>query len=117
MIAQTYAQLEQRAVNFVERLRDCSAQYECEIVRGESAVGGGSAPTTHPPTALIRLTHPELPAHRLEQKLRQETHPPVVARLVEDRLVLDLRTVADDEEDELLEAFRNSEEAISSTKT
>ncbi len=108
MIAQTYEQLEGRARNFVERLRACSTQYECEIVRGESAVGGGSAPTTHPPTALIRLTHRALPAHRLEQKLRAENRPPVVARLVEDKVVLDLRTVADEEEDELLEALSNS---------
>ena len=38
------------------------------------------------------------------ERLRQQA-PPVVARILDDRLVLDLRTVAESEEDELLEAL------------
>ncbi|MBA2340047.1 MAG: L-seryl-tRNA(Sec) selenium transferase [Pyrinomonadaceae bacterium] len=108
MIAQTYDQLERRAFNFVEQLRGWSSEYECEIITGASAIGGGSAPTTHPSTALIRLTHHKLSANRLEQKLRQENRPPVVARLINDAVVIDLRTVAEDEEAALLKALCNS---------
>ena len=109
MLAQTYDQLERRALIFVERLSNCSDKYECEIVTGESAIGGGSAPMTHPLTRLIRLSHQEFSANQLEQKLRRENRPPVVTRLINDAVVIDLRTVAEDEEEAaLLKALCNS---------
>jgi seryl-tRNA(Sec) selenium transferase len=40
----------------------------------------------------------------LDQRLRQHT-PPVVARILDDRLILDLRTVSEPEEGELLDAL------------
>jgi seryl-tRNA(Sec) selenium transferase len=41
----------------------------------------------------------------LEEKLRSQ-NPPVIARIVEDRVLLDLRTVAEDEEAALLDALK-----------
>ena len=106
MLSATRADIEGRARAFAERLRSRldQATFNFEIADGESAVGGGSAPTTHPPTALIALTHPTLSADALDQRLRQHA-PPVVARILDDRLVLDLRTVSEPEEGELLEAL------------
>ena len=75
-----------------------------EIIEGASAVGGGSAPTTHPPTALVRVSHASLSASALDEALRH-CSPPVVARILDDRVVLDLRTVAEEEEQELLDAL------------
>jgi len=75
-----------------------------EIIEGESAVGGGAAPMTQPATVLIALCHDSLSASALDEALRR-SHPPVIARVVADRVVLDLRTVAEDEEDELLAAL------------
>ena len=74
-------------------------------MEGQSAVGGGSAPTTHPPTALVALTHGTLSADALDEALRLHT-PPVIARITDGRLLLDLRTVAEDEERELLAALK-----------
>ena len=106
MLSATRADIEARARAFAGRLRTRLGQdtLDFDIIDGESAVGGGSAPTTHPPTALIGLTHPALSADALDQRLRLQA-PPVVARILDDRLVLDLRTVAESEEDELLEAL------------
>ena len=104
MLAATRADIEKRARGFVRRLRRTSAGVRCEIIDGHSAVGGGSAPTTHPPTALIALTHDALSDSALEELLRRH-HPPVIARVVDSRVVLDLRTVARDEEAELLAAL------------
>jgi L-seryl-tRNA(Ser) seleniumtransferase len=68
------------------------------VVDGESTIGGGSAPGITLPTRLIRIGHPALTASALESRLRRHD-PPVIARIENDSVVLDLRTVdgADDE--------------------
>jgi L-seryl-tRNA(Ser) seleniumtransferase len=106
MLAATYAEIEQRANAFLSlaRTRLAANSFEFEIIAGESAIGGGSAPTTHPPTALIATTHAQLSADALEAKLRQ-ARTPVVARILDERVVIDLRTVAVEEESELLDAL------------
>ncbi|HEV7902873.1 MAG TPA: L-seryl-tRNA(Sec) selenium transferase [Pyrinomonadaceae bacterium] len=108
MLASTHAELEQRARAFLRRVRRtrlAADSLRFEIINGESAIGGGSAPTTHPPTALIAITHPHLSAAALEARLRQARPLPVVARILDERVVLDLRTVAPEEESELLDAL------------
>ncbi|MFL6210806.1 MAG: L-seryl-tRNA(Sec) selenium transferase [Pyrinomonadaceae bacterium] len=104
MLAQTQSQLETRARAFIRRARTRAIALSFDLSPGQSAIGGGSAPTTHPPTALIVLTHRHLSATALEAALRQAT-PPVIARILDDRVVLDLRTVAAAEEAELLAAL------------
>ena len=106
MLAATREEIEQRARSFVRRLRKKISDdtLGLEIVEGRSAVGGGSAPTTHPPTALVALTHPALSAAALDGRLRRAA-PPVIARILDERVVIDLRTVAEEDEDELLDAL------------
>jgi L-seryl-tRNA(Ser) seleniumtransferase len=77
---------------------------EAVVVAGSSAVGGGAAPGTDVPTTLLVLAHPARSAARLATDLRTGT-PAVVARVAEDRLVLDLRTVRPDEEPALTAAL------------
>jgi L-seryl-tRNA(Ser) seleniumtransferase len=106
MLAATRDEIERRARVFVRRLRRQVSDdvLKLEIVEGSSAVGGGSAPTTHPPTALITLSHASLSASVLDERLRH-AEPPVIARILDDRVVLDLRTVSEAEEAVLLEAL------------
>ena len=106
MLSATRDEIEERAHGFGRQLRERLPEgtLDFEIVEGESAVGGGSAPTTHPPTALVALSHPSLSAAALDERLRRH-EPPVVARILLDRVVLDLRTVAGAEEAELLDAL------------
>jgi L-seryl-tRNA(Ser) seleniumtransferase len=63
-----------------------------ELCDGESVIGGGAAPTAVLPTRLIALTHRDLSADDLCRRLRQ-SDPPVIARVEEARVLLDLRTV------------------------
>ena len=67
------------------------------VLEGESAIGGGSAPGVSVPTALVRLAWPGWSADRLEACLRG-LDTPVIARIQDDAVVFDLRTVdpADD---------------------
>jgi L-seryl-tRNA(Ser) seleniumtransferase len=106
MITLTSQDIEKRAQAFVLKLQEQSTNsvLRCEIIEGQSAIGGGSAPTTHPPTTLIALTHETLSADALDKALRL-SEPAVVARIHEGKLLIDLRTVAEDEEPVLLSAL------------
>ncbi len=77
-----------------------SGLFACEIVDGRSTIGGGTTPGLTLPTTLLALTHRTLSADAFEAALRG-LGMPVIARIEHDRVVLDLRTVFEDE-DELL---------------
>jgi L-seryl-tRNA(Ser) seleniumtransferase len=72
-----------------------------EVIAGESVLGGGSTPQQSIPTWLIAM-----PA-ALERRLRLH-NPPVVARIENDRLLIDLRTVEPAEEADLINAIQSS---------
>lgn len=73
-------------------LQTSSPKLRAELCDGESVIGGGAAPTAVLPTRLIALTHRDLSADGLCRRLRQ-FDPPVIARVEEARVLLDLRTV------------------------
>lgn len=73
-----------------------------EIVPGHSLIGGGATPEQSIPTWLIAMEHGDLPG--AECRLRAGD-PPVVARIENERLILDLRTVFPQEEGELAAAL------------
>jgi L-seryl-tRNA(Ser) seleniumtransferase len=79
-----------------------------ELAEGESAIGGGSAPLVHPETVLISLQHSRLSAEHLEHALRLNS-PPIIGRVAEGRVLLDLRTVFEAEEDEIIAALKRIE--------
>jgi L-seryl-tRNA(Ser) seleniumtransferase len=62
------------------------------IVDDVSEVGGGALPTAKLPTAAVALGTTDADARRLDAALRAG-HPPVIARIADDRLLLDCRTV------------------------
>ena len=62
------------------------------VVEGRSQVGGGALPTVELPTAGLALGVSDAAARALDATLRAGD-PPVVGRLVDDRLFLDCRTV------------------------
>jgi L-seryl-tRNA(Ser) seleniumtransferase len=87
--------IEQRAQSLAERLH--AAQWKVSLTTGASAIGGGSAPGVELPTVLVAITRAGVAADALEQRLRA-LDPPVIARIENDRVVLDLRTVLDDQD-------------------
>jgi L-seryl-tRNA(Ser) seleniumtransferase len=96
--------LAKRAEGFAARI-NASGNVRAALQEGESAIGGGSGPTTHPKTTLIALTSENLSAAQIEAGLRAAS-PPVISRILDDRVLLDLRTVFPEEEDSLLDAVR-----------
>jgi L-seryl-tRNA(Ser) seleniumtransferase len=65
---------------------------QAEIVDGESVIGGGAAPSATLPTSLLSVSCFGLSADELSMRLRAGT-PPVIARVEEGRVLLDLRTI------------------------
>jgi L-seryl-tRNA(Ser) seleniumtransferase len=93
MIRMTASEIERRARLLMP---------EAEWMAGESLIGGGSTPDQRIPTTLIVAARKH--AVRAELALRQH-HPPVIARIAEDLLLVDLRTVFPSEEPALREAL------------
>ena len=105
MLSQTKEEIRKRCENFVEKVENFVIRnLKFEIIEGVSAIGGGSAPLARLETVLISLQHDRLSAEELEKALRKSS-PPIISRISEDRVLLDLRTVFEPEENEIAAAL------------
>jgi L-seryl-tRNA(Ser) seleniumtransferase len=97
MIAQSEASLERRARTWVRQLKGRGVP--ARVVPGRSTVGGGSLPGETLPTRLVALElgSPDAIATRL-----RAGDPPVIARIEDDCLVLDPRTIQPEQDVMLL---------------
>ncbi|HLE51946.1 MAG TPA: L-seryl-tRNA(Sec) selenium transferase, partial [Anaerolineales bacterium] len=93
MIAEPLDQLQARAQRWVENLG------LGEVIPGESTVGGGSLPGETLPSRVLTLRVDS--PNRLLDRLRQ-FNPPIIARLQDDLIVFDPRTVLPEQENQLL---------------
>ena len=101
MIRATPQELKRRAENFIRELRPELPldEVEIEIAEGASLAGGGSTPSPSLPTKIIRIASARYSATKLEQRLRgAPAGISVIARVEDDRLILDLRTVFPEQE-------------------
>ena len=74
-----------------------SSTLQLEICDGFSVIGGGAAPSAVLPTRLLAITHSRLSADELCSRLRA-SDPPIIARVEDGRVLLDLRTVFPDQD-------------------
>jgi len=93
MISAPVDQLHSRIESWIARLG------VGEIIQGESTVGGGSLPGENLPTFLfaVSVQNPE----RVISRLR-DTQPPIIARLQNDQVIFDPRTVLPEQDETLL---------------
>jgi L-seryl-tRNA(Ser) seleniumtransferase len=104
MIAEPLESLRGRAEAFASRLAARAPAVAPSLVAGESKVGGGAVPDRGLPSILVALDPGKRGADRLAEALRGGS-PPVVARVADGRVLVDLRTVRPDEEELLLSAL------------
>jgi len=104
MLSLTSEELRQRTQNIVEGLN--VDKLTVELLDGESALGGGAGPTSAFPTTVIAITHPERSAQDIEHQLRNAS-PPIISRISEGKVLLDLRTVFEDQLPDILRALQN----------
>jgi len=101
MIRLTREELQQCAENFLRHVRSLlpPADAKMEIADGFSLAGGGSTPDQSLPSKIIRVSSSKYAAAKLEQRLRRPARGvSVIARVEEDRVILDLRTVFPEQE-------------------
>jgi L-seryl-tRNA(Ser) seleniumtransferase len=98
MIAEPAERIRQRAFRWINILG------QGEVIAGQSTVGGGSLPEETLATFLVALDVRS--PNRLLARLRA-AQPAIIARLQDDRLVLDPRTVLAEQESTLLESLVN----------
>jgi L-seryl-tRNA(Ser) seleniumtransferase len=82
-----------------------SSVLRLEIIDGESMIGGGAAPSAVLPTRLLAVTREGLSADEMSARLRA-SEPPVIARVEEGRVLLDLRTVFPEQDENVIAALR-----------
>jgi L-seryl-tRNA(Ser) seleniumtransferase len=108
MIRMTPQELKRRGENFLRELRPELPfdEVEMEIADGTSLAGGGSTPSQSLPSKVIRIASARYSATKLEQRLRRApAGVSVIARIEDDRLILDLRTVFPEQEPLLLKTL------------
>jgi L-seryl-tRNA(Ser) seleniumtransferase len=73
---------------------------------GESTIGGGSLPGEMLPTTLLALDagHVSIPLDELAKRLRQRSLP-IIVRILRDTLLLDPRTVLEEQDKEVIQAL------------
>jgi L-seryl-tRNA(Ser) seleniumtransferase len=111
MMRLTAEEMLERCTRFLAELRPQlpTGEVESEIVDGYSLAGGGSTPSQSLPTKLLRFASVRHSATRLEKRLRRgASWMPVIARVEEDRLIIDLRTVFLEQEALLAKALSDS---------
>ncbi len=122
MLSMSQETLRDRTEQFAKKLGKKLGQLaklNFEVIDGKSVVGGGSAPGAQPSTILLQLKSEKWSANDLEKTLRL-SRIPVIARILNDTVVIDLRTVSEGEETGLFETLigldineNNSEESAS----
>jgi L-seryl-tRNA(Ser) seleniumtransferase len=100
------AEIRRRAEKLAEELGKQSSRYAVEVVESASAIGGGSAPGATLPSYALALRFDGMSAQQLVGALRR-AETPMIGRVEEDRVLLDLRTVFPEQDAQLLEALVN----------
>jgi L-seryl-tRNA(Ser) seleniumtransferase len=104
MLAAPEPTLEARARTLQALCEEAQPKITFEAVRVRSAVGGGALPLCEPWSWAVAASDARRSADELDARLRR-ADPPVVARIAEDRLLLDVRTLTDHDLSQVARAF------------
>jgi L-seryl-tRNA(Ser) seleniumtransferase len=97
--------LKEKAETLKKQIEDFGTSLQLNVRPGESAVGGGSLPGVAIPTWLLCAQSPQKKADALCKALRLH-EPPVIARIEDNEVVLDMRTLLDGEDAIVVDALR-----------
>ena len=96
MLSRTALELERQARALAKAIRDARPAWYVNVEADTAFPGGGTLPGLELPTFAVTLQAPDIGANELARLLRL-SNPPVVPRIRDQRVVLDMRTVMPDE--------------------
>ncbi len=96
--------LRSRAERLAALVREHAGVLDITLVEVNSAVGGGALPRSEPRSVALAVAHPHLGPEAIDKVLRH-CAPPLVARIADGRILVDVRTLADHELREVAAAF------------
>ncbi|HKF47376.1 MAG TPA: L-seryl-tRNA(Sec) selenium transferase [Terracidiphilus sp.] len=114
MISQSADAIRTRCERWAAAL--CSAKVKSEAIATQSAVGGGTTPGATLPSFAVALESHYMKATELAALLRR-LEPPVIARIHNDQVLLDLRTVPEFEDDLILRMLSQAFESKATRET
>jgi L-seryl-tRNA(Ser) seleniumtransferase len=97
MMRLTEEQIDQRAEHMMRKLQITCPRLSVEVVATRSVIGGGSAPGATLPSRAVAVSSAEMGADVIARTLRQWMTP-VIARVEDGRVLLDLRTVSPEQD-------------------
>lgn len=107
MLLQKPETIKERARRIASGIKRHVKNAEVEVVSDKSKAGGGSLPEMEFPTYAVSIKPASISVNELEERLRKGT-PPIVARIKDDALLLDARTVRSGEIDELVKCVKTA---------
>lgn len=111
MVCASPRELEQRAARLQDMLKAACPEFSFEVEACVDQVGGGSAPTCVLNGYGVAAWKEGLPAQKLERMLRKAPVP-LIVRVNHDRVLVDVRTLTDEEFGLAADAFRVASEAF-----
>ena len=96
MISETEESCQKRAQSFLHLLEGVSDDLELDVRHCKSQVGGGALPTTFLPGYAVTAASRTMSADALQERMRK-SEVPVIGRIVEDRIYMDIRTIREEE--------------------
>ncbi|MCW8133911.1 MAG: L-seryl-tRNA(Sec) selenium transferase [Planctomycetota bacterium] len=104
MLRRPLAEIAAVAEALAQRLREQDVELDAGAAEDSSRLGSGSLPERDIPTRVVRLRHPRHSAEELAARLRAHT-PPIFARIQDERVLIDPRTLQAGEEEEIVRAL------------
>ncbi|MGC8719978.1 MAG: L-seryl-tRNA(Sec) selenium transferase [Thermodesulforhabdaceae bacterium] len=106
MIAAPAEDLEKRAIHLAERLKSVleGKPVDISVVPSTARTGGGSLPEVDLPSWAVSIKHRTLAPQLMEEFLRR-FEPPIIVRIEEDQILMDVRTLQQGDDDIILNAW------------
>jgi len=97
-------ELKKKAANLKKKLDREKLHLKLEVKEGESTTGGGSYPATVIKSYVLTIQSSKFNSDRLCYLLRQN-EPPIISRIKNDEVILDMRTLIDGDEEAIFHAL------------
>ncbi len=107
LIFQKPQELKKKASTIAKRLSKEVADVQIKVNADTSRAGGGALPEIDLPTYVVSIKSDKVSVNELEERLRKG-NPPIISRIKDDNLIIDVRTVREKEINDLVRGIKGA---------